>query len=182
MGYYQGHCVSVTDCHTQISLITTSSVATAETQPSGILTSFPFAFSSLPASSGIATVTPITTAPAEISTCNNLSSDPSYSGSTCALQDTYCSLQGSGHALDGLRDVCVLWDKSCCGNSALAPNNYWKDDLDLITSNACFFDSLPDCTMSNPPGRMSAFGAFKNWMRAPQCYASNPLIAGDPVR
>ena len=76
----------------------------------------------------------------------------------------------------------MLWDKSCCGNSALAPQTYWDDNLNIVTSNACFFDYSLDCTMSNPPGRMSVFAEFKDWMRGPQCYASSPLIAEDPVR
>ena len=160
MGYYQGSCVSITDCNSRMTSTTISASAGSSNFTTGL----------------------ITTAPLEISKCSNVTSNGSDSGSTCVLQNAYCSLQGSGHALDGLRDVCVLWDKSCCGNSALAPQSYWKENLWTITSNDCYFDYSLDCTKSNPAGRMSAFEEFKNWMRGPQCLASSPLIAGDPVR
>lgn len=77
----------------------------------------------------------------------------------------------------------MLWDPNdCCGNSSLAPTSYYNEHLDVVTSNGCFFDYSPECTMSNPPGRQSAFADFKQWMRSPQCFASNPSIQGDTVR
>ena len=181
MGYYNGHCVSITDCSTRTTSTIKSAKVTAKTQSRSLRSSLLSISPGTSAGSRNFTTGTITTAPLEISTCMNVSSNSSSSGNTCKLQDAYCSLQGSGHALDGLRDVCVLWDKSCCGNSALAPQTYWDDNLNIVISNACFVDHSLDCTMSNPPGRMSAFAEFKDWMRGPQCYASQPLIAEDPV-
>lgn len=160
---------------------TTPGGAASDIQPGSLSPSLSSILSGISTRSSNLTTGPITRVPPQMSNCRNVSSNNASSSNTCALRNAYCSLQGSEHALDGLRDLCILWDKSCCGNSALAPQNYWKDKLNSVTSNGCFFDQSPDCTTSNPPGRMSAFAGLKNWMRGPQCYESNPLIAGDPV-
>ena len=171
MGYMQGRCKSITGCNTQAASATGSLGASHSIN---ILES-----SSNP---GKQTNGPITTAPLNMSTCANPSTNSSNSTDTCKLQDAYCSLQGSEHALDGLRNVCVLWDPSCCGNTESAPRSYWKDQMSVVTKNKCFVKESPDCTTSNPTGRMSALADFKDWMRGPQCYANSPLILGDSVR
>ena len=102
-------------------------------------------------------------------------SNSSTGGSTCQIQDAYCTLQGSGHALDGMRDICALWDDSCSGDKTLAANTFFSSKSNVVLSNTCFQGDLPgiypavQCTASNPPGRMSAFGGLLDWMRSPQC-------------
>lgn len=182
MGYYNGKCVSITACDTLASPNMTSTKATSKDQPASLWTSPASVPSGTPANSSNFVAGPITTAPLKVSQCETSSSMGSYSNSTCVLQDAHCSLKGSDHALDGLRDVCVLWDKLCCGNSSMAPRSYWHNNLSVVTNNRCFRDYLPDCTESNPPGRKSAFEEFKNWMRDPLCYASYPRNNLDPVR
>ena len=100
----------------------------------------------------------------------------STGGSTCQIQDAYCTLQGSGHALDGMRDICALWDDSCSGDKTLAANTFFSSKSKAVLSNTCFFGDVPyfsypgvECTASNPPGRMSVFNDLINWMRTPQC-------------
>lgn len=182
MGFYNGKCVSIKDCNTQASSNIISAKATLKDQPASLWTSLASIPSGAPADSSNFISGPITTAPLEVSRCKTSSSMGSYLNSTCVLQDVHCSLDGSDHALDGLRDVCVLWDRMCCGNSTMAPQSYWQNNLAVVTSNRCFLDYLPDCTESNPPGRSSALAEFKNWMRGPQCFASNPVIGEDTVR
>ena len=123
---------------------------------------------------------PITTAPHHTSGVRNSSSTSLVSNTTCDILEPYCSLRSPSHALDGLRDVCVLWDTSCHGNNASAPHNYWKEHLATITHNTCFYNYAPKCVTSNPSGRQSAFAGMKNWMRGSQCFKNNPLISEDP--
>ena len=155
--------------------------AETKTQPDGLATSGSYISTRSLNKSNSQRTGPITTAPFNISTCTPFSGNSSNLTNACRIQDAFCSFQGSEHALDGLRDVCVLWDLSCCGNSALAAKTYWKEQLHVITNNKCFVNHSPDCTKSNPSGRISAFAEFKDWMRGPQCYANSPLILGDPV-
>ena len=97
-------------------------------------------------------------------------------GDECLLQDAYCSLRGSGHSLDGLKDECVLWDASCSGNRSLATSQFYGSIMNILTQNACFYDSSPDCSKSNPPGRVSEFDDVKSWMRSPPCMSEDPGI------
>ena len=96
--------------------------------------------------------------------------------SECPLQEAYCSLQGPGHSLDGLKDECVLWDSTCSGNKSLATTQFYGSVMSALTNNVCFRDSSPDCSKNNPVGRMSAFNEVKNWMRSPECESDNPWI------
>lgn len=139
-----------------------------EDAPASLSTSHAAITSGAPAGSSNLTAGPLSTAPFKTSEYNQSSSISFYSNSTCVLRDPYCSLEGSDHALDDLRDICVIWDRSCWGNSALAPQNYWHYNLSVLTSNRCFLDYSPDCTKNNAPGRSSALAEFKNWMRGPQ--------------
>ena len=116
------------------------------------------------------------------SPCTSVPTNGTRPNPTCRLQDPFCPFQGSDHVLDGLRDVCVLWDKSCCGKSALAPQYYYSNSLSVVISNNCFKDFSAECSKSNPPGRRSAFDELKNWMRGPQCFASNPQVEEYSVR
>ena len=117
----------------------------------------------------------ITTGPSQKSIPDRASNYSSFGASTCLLQAPYCTLQGSSHALDGLRDVCILWDDSCSGNKTLAAERFFSyKSMDHLQSNPCFNGPTPKCTTSNPPGRISAFANAKNWMRTPQCPASGP--------
>ena len=182
MGYYQGKCVSMKDCNSKTESNSASTNGTNQISAGSSHASLSNIPSGGMSGLGNATTGPITAAPTGGSTCRNESQIGPYSNNTCVLQDQYCSLQGRGHALDGMRDVCVLWDNSCCGNNASAAENYWNEHLNAVTSNACFFSYSPECARSNPPGRMSAFAGLKDWMRGPQCFESNPVIAEDPVR
>ena len=157
MGYYEGKCTSTTNCNTQIASTTTSLKGQKVNNATG----------------------PTTSSPPDVSICANTINNTSSAISSCLLQDKYCSLQGSSHALDGLRDVCVLWDSSCCGDTSRAAAKYWSEHLSTISSNDCFVNSSASCTALNPPGRLSAFSELKNWMRSPQCFDSNPMVSGD---
>ena len=44
--------------------------------------------------------------------------------------------------------------------------------------NKCFFDTSPDCSTRNPPGRVSIFNDVKDWMRSPQCGSNSPANQG----
>ena len=96
--------------------------------------------------------------------------------SECLLQEAYCSLQGPGHSLDGLKDECVLWDSTCSGNKSLATTQFYNSVVNALTKNVCFRDSSPDCSKNNPIGRLSAFDEVRNWMRSPQCESGDPQI------
>ena len=92
------------------------------------------------------------------------------SSGTCILTNQYCALQGSEHALDGLRDVCVLWDNSCTGPKTAAEDEVIGDFLaSTLGWNECFIAPTPECTTSNPPGRMAAFSSLKDYMRGSEC-------------
>lgn len=81
--------------------------------------------------------------------------------------------------LDGLRDKCILWNTSCSGNRSSASEKFFDGSFtQRLTNNTCFFDSSPDCSTRNPPGRVSAFNDVKDWMRSPQCYSENPAKQG----
>ena len=94
----------------------------------------------------------------------------------CLLQEAYCSLQGPGHSLDGLKDECVLWDSTCSGNKSLATTQFYGSVVNELMKNVCFRDSSPDCSKNNPVGRLSAFNKVKNWMRSPECESNDPRI------
>ena len=177
----RGKCISITGCNTGMDSTSTLTEAETKTQLDGLATSGSHISTQSLNRSNSQRTGPITTAPFNISTCAPPSGNSSNVTNTCKIQDELCSFQGSEHALDGLRDVCVLWDSSCCGNSALAAKRYWNEQLHVITNNKCFVNHSPDCTKSNPSERMSAFAGFKDWMRGPQCYANSPLILGDTV-
>ena len=100
-------------------------------------------------------------------------------GSTCELQDEFCSFRGSDHAMDGFRDVCVLWNSSCSGNTTLAAHKFWPKTSELVY-NSCFQRPSPACTKSNPAERMSAFAEVKNWMRSRQCFVLSHDVFPDP--
>ena len=121
-----------------------------------------------------------TAAPSNISACAPTSKPSPGHNISCQLTDAYCSLRGPDHALDGLRDECILWDAHCCGNEKWAASKFYEENIATVASNACFRSPTPNCTALNPPGRMSAFAGLKKWMRTPQCFAANPLIAEDP--
>ena len=92
-------------------------------------------------------------------------------GNTCLIQDPYCSLTGNDHAYDGLKDQCVLWDNSCTGDKTLAAARFFSSSSLAIPlfANPCFKDLSPECTSSNPPGRISVFSQAKDWARSPSC-------------
>ena len=94
----------------------------------------------------------------------------------CLLQEAYCSLQGPGHSLDGLKDECVLWDSTCSGNKSLATTQFYGSVVNALLKNVCFRDSSPDCSKNNPVGRLSAFDKVKSWMRSPECESDDPRI------
>ena len=97
-------------------------------------------------------------------------------GSECQLQDAYCSLQGSGHSLDGLSDVCLLWDTACSGDRSSATQQFYDTVNGVLQKNSCFYNPSIECTEKNPPGRMSAFSQAKEWMRSPQCDQDDPSV------
>lgn len=118
----------------------------------------------------------ITAAPFRPPMSGNGSNSSLIQASECPLQEAYCSLQGPGHSLDGLKDECVLWDSTCSGNKSLATTQFYGSVMSALTNNVCFRDSSPDCSKNNPVGRMSAFNEVKNWMRSPECESDNPWI------
>lgn len=118
----------------------------------------------------------ITAAPSKTSMTNLISNSSLTQGDECLLRNEYCSLQGPGHSLDGLKDECILWDTACSGNRSLATSQFFGSVNNILMSNPCFFDSSPDCSKNNPPGRMSVFNDVKNWMRSPQCMLEDPGI------
>ena len=99
--------------------------------------------------------------------------------STCEITDSFCSLQGPSHSLDGLEDQCILWDKSCCGETTSAASRFWSTS-GLLENNSCFYRPSPECSTSNPPGRMSVFSEVKNWMRQPGCLKLHHEMYPDP--
>ena len=111
----------------------------------------------------------ITAAPFKTPMSGNGSNFSLMQASECPLQEAYCTLQGPGHSLDGLKDECVLWDSTCSGNKSLAITQFYNSVAGALQKNSCFRDSLPECSKNNPVGRMSAFDEVKSWMRSPGC-------------
>ena len=110
--------------------------------------------------------------------CNYQSSNGA-NNSTCRIADSYCSLRSPSHSLDGLEDQCILWDKSCCGETTSAASRFWTT-RGLLEDNSCFYRPSPECSTSNPPGRMSVFSDVKNWMRQPECLKLYHEMFPDP--
>ena len=202
MGYYPGRCTTDSSClsRSALGLTTTkasSSIGLSQTSVStthrsesrssiGSVSTAASAASAATAGllsaeiAGSIANKSATVAPSNTSACSPMSMTNPGQNASCQLADAYCSLRGPGHALDGLRDECVLWDPNCCGDKKAAARNFWEEGIAQVTSNSCFRSASPICTERNPPGRISAFTNLKNWMRTPQCYAANPLIAEDP--
>ena len=111
----------------------------------------------------------------------NTGYNSSHNSSICLLEEAYCPFRDGRHALDGLRNECVLWDNSCKGNNESAVENFWDSRL-LLFKNKCFLDMdhMPNCTSSNPPGRISALADAKKWMRTPECLKLHYDRWGDP--
>ena len=111
----------------------------------------------------------------------NTGYNSSHNSSTCLLEEAYCPFREGHHALDGLRNECVLWDNSCKGNNESAVENFW-DSRPLLFKNKCFLDMdhMHNCTTSKPPGRMSALADAKKWMRSPECLKLHYERWGDP--
>ena len=112
------------------------------------------------------------------SACNYQSSNGT-NNSTCGVADPYCSLRGPSHSLDGLEDQCILWDKSCCGERTSAASRFWTT-RGLLEDNSCFYRPSPECSTSNPPGRISVFLEVKSWMRQPECLKLHHDMFPDP--
>lgn len=125
----------------------------------------------------------LTTGPSSHTILYNTGYNSSRNSSTCLLQEAYCPFRDGRHALDGLRNECVLWDDSCQGNNESAIERFW-DSRPLLLRNKCFLDMdhMPNCTSSNPPGRMSALADAKKWMRTPECLKLHYERWGDPNR
>ena len=123
----------------------------------------------------------LTTGPSSYTMQYSAGHNSSRNSSTCLLQEAYCPFRDGRHALDGLRNECVLWDNSCKGNNKSAVERFW-DSRPLLFQNKCFLDMdhLPNCTSSNPPGRMSALADAKKWMRTPECLKLHYERWGDP--
>ena len=123
----------------------------------------------------------LTTGPSSYIMQYNAGYNSSRNSSTCLLQEAYCPFRDGRHALDGLRNECVLWDNSCKGNNESAIEDFW-DARPLLFKNKCFLDMdhMPNCTSSNPPGRMSALADAKKWMRTPECLNLHYERWGDP--
>lgn len=110
--------------------------------------------------------------------CKHKSSNGT-NNSTCGIADSYCSLRGPSHSMDGLEDQCILWDKSCCGEKTSAASKFWTT-RGLLEDNSCFYRPSPECSTSNPPGRMSVFSDVKSWMRQPECLKLHHEMFPDP--
>ena len=171
MGNLQGKCTSIPKCNPHAT--TTSSDASEGAQSSEIVTSASIEPSATTSKSAMS-VTSFTH-----SYSGPIANNGSHNGSTCLLQDVYCSLRGPGHALDGFYDDCVLWDTACTGETSTAATKFFGD-FSAITNNDCFLDLSPECTSSNPPGRMSVFNDVKNYMRSPKCLLLQHSLYPDP--
>lgn len=102
----------------------------------------------------------------------SLPTNQSAKATGCVLTDAYCSLRGPGHALDGLKDTCMLWNPSCSGNKTIALLNM-SMVMQTLYENNCFYALSEDCNTRNPPGRIPEFAKVKSWMRSPQCRSSS---------
>lgn len=78
--------------------------------------------------------------------------------------------------MDGLSDVCILWDTACSGDRSSATKQFYGTVAGALEQNSCFYSPSIECTKNNPLGRMSAFGEVKKWMRSPQCDQENPAV------
>lgn len=115
----------------------------------------------------------ITAAPSHESKQGRYSNATSTGESTCVLSEPYCSFRGPEHALDGLRESCMLWDPECPGNKSMAMENMPFEVMNQLYNNPCFSNSTAECSARNPPGRMSEFDKVRSWMRSPQCRSSS---------
>lgn len=102
----------------------------------------------------------------------NQSSKTNHRTATCPLEEAYCSLSGYTHALDRLRNVCMLWDSNCTGDRKAAMRAM-PVKMNGLYRNQCFKELVNDCTERNPPGRVSELAKLKSWMRSPQCHSSS---------
>ena len=118
----------------------------------------------------------ITAAPLKLPISDYRKNSSLIQASECLLHEPYCSLQGPGHSLDGLKDECVLWDSTCSGNKSLATEQFYGSVANALIENGCFRDPSPDCSKKNPLGRMSAFDEVKDWMRSSDCESHDPQI------
>ena len=177
LGFPENKCVSIPNCNPQA---TSSRLLSSTTEaPSMDRESSNVGSASFPTATGDGTLDPahaITAAPSRTPIAGLMSNSSLAQSDGCLLQDAYCSLRGPSHSLDGLRDECVLWDTSCSGDRSLATSLFYGGVTSVLMQNKCFFDPSPDCSKSNPPGRVSAFDDVKSWMRSPQCLSEDPTI------
>lgn len=105
---------------------------------------------------------------------------PAQEQGACSITDKYCSYNGTDRNPDSMSDQCILWDNTCSGNQTLAIDQFFGQTQELLHENVCFTgDGVgsveSNCTQQNTPARYSEFARIKNWMRSPQCIASQSV-------
>lgn len=102
---------------------------------------------------------------------------PAEERGACSITDKYCSYNGTARNPDGLKDQCLLWDDTCSGNQTLAIDQFFGQTREFLHENVCFTADgdgsvQSNCTGQNTPARFAQFKRIKDWMRSPQCIAS----------
>ena len=178
LGYYEGNCWSPSPCDSGTA-VPTQSTAAFSTSPSSAATSWtpPIRLCSSGQTVSQHFGSTLMTSGINSSIERITASDDGKSNWTCNLGDAYCSIRGPGHALDGLNDVCLLWDDACCGNGTAAFDDLWSNDLvNQLLQNKCFVNPSTNCTNNNPVGRMDEFKKLKQWLRSPECFGMFPTV------
>ena len=177
LGFPENKCISIPNCNAQATsttLFSSTSAASSLVRGDGGFGNSSSTINTSDKTSKL--VHSITVAPLQTSTVKFMSNSSMTQGDECLLQDAYCSLRGPGHSLDGLKDECLLWDSACSGDKSFATSHFYGSIASILMNNTCFLDPSPECSKSNPPGRISAFDEVKDWMRSPQCLSENPNI------
>ena len=106
---------------------------------------------------------------------------PAEERGACSITDKYCSYNGTARNPDGLKDQCLLWDDTCSGNQTLAIDQFFSQTREFLHENVCFTADgdgsvQSDCTGHNTPARFAEFKRIEDWMRSPQCIASQGVF------
>lgn len=101
--------MSISNCNLQTASAALFSSMSTVSSPAGEDTGLENSSFTVGASKGnLSLAHTMTAAPSATSRTELRSNSSSTQGDECLLQDAYCSLQGPGHSLDGLRNECLL--------------------------------------------------------------------------
>ena len=90
-------------------------------------------------------------------------------------QNTSNSIYGTGREQlpADIANDCSLWDGSCSGNRTAAITDFFETGQYALQMSPCFFNQTRDNqTLNCSPNVLKEAEKIKDWMRSPQCMAS----------